>query len=124
MPPRKRTTATLPPLTDSTTAAEFTPIRITSGRKTDPGIPLFVLDDVEYCIPSKVPPPVVLEFLRLQRTHGDDFAAQRLLERLLGPEAYTVLEQSDAVTDEHFDQIIRAAVTHVAGETEPGKAAS
>jgi hypothetical protein len=121
MPPRKRTAA-LPPA-PSEAEAPFTPVRISSKKKAaDPGVPLFYLDDVEYRIPTRTPQPVVLEFLRLQRTHGDDYAAQRLLERLLGPDAYSALEQSDDVEDEQFDQILRAAVAHVAGPVEQGKA--
>jgi hypothetical protein len=119
MPPRKRTsTATRPRPVD--TDLSFEPVRITTSRSADT-VPLFYIDDTEYRVPAKVPQTVVLEFLRLQRTQGDDFAAQRLLERLLGPEAYEALEQSGDIDDEQFEQVMRAAVAHVAGPAEQGK---
>lgn len=117
--PAKRTpkpTPTPPPST-------FEPLRIgATGHTTDPGVPLFYLSDTEYRIPTRVPQGAVLEFLRLQRTEGEMAAGQRLLERLLGTDAYTALEQSDEVTDEHLRHILQLVVNHAAGVVvEPGK---
>lgn len=109
-------------------AAPFEPIRIGRKKKTaDPGVVLFYLtgddgEDIPYTIPSKVPTGLTLEFLRLARTMGENAAAQRLLERLLGPAAYEALEQSAEVGDEELAQIIEAAVSHLAGPVdESGK---
>jgi len=113
-------TSTAPKATD---AVGFTPIRI--GKKhadaePDPGVALFYLDDTEYRIPSTVPQGVVLEFLRLSRTEGELVAAQRILERLLGPAAYLALEQSDDVDDDALEQILKAVIHHIAGPPESG----
>lgn len=121
--PAKRTRPEAPGAT-----APFEPVRI--GRKsktTDPGIVLFYLtgddgEDVPYRIPAKVPTGLTLEFLRLARTMGENAAAQRLLERLLGSEAYLALEQSDEVGEDELQQIVDAAITHLAGPVdESGK---
>ena len=113
---------------DPAPAAAFEPVRIGRKKKpADPGVVLFYLTgddgkDVAYRIPSKVPTGLTLEFLRLARTMGEDAAAQRLLERLLGSEAYQALEQSDEVGEDELEQIIRAAITHLAGPVdESGK---
>ncbi|OKI16630.1 hypothetical protein [Streptomyces sp. CB03911] len=117
----KKTTAAPPP--ELAAPAEFQPVRIAKSTTTgDPGIPIFYIGDDEYRIPTKVPRSAVLEFLRLSRTDGEMSAAQRLLERLLGPAAYLALEQSDDVDDEALDTILRAVIHHMAGETESGKA--
>jgi hypothetical protein len=103
--------------------APFEPVRI--GRKTKPaddGIVLFYLDDQPYRIPSRVSQGMTLEYLRLARTLGESAAAQRILERLLGPEAYEALEQSDDVGPDEMDQILRAVTHHIAGPAdESGK---
>jgi hypothetical protein len=65
---------------------------------------------------------MTLEYLRLARTLGESAAAQRILERLLGPEAYEALEQSDDVGPDEMDQILRAVTHHIAGPAdESGK---
>lgn len=123
--PAKRTR---PEPADSSPAAPFEPVRIGRKKKpADPGIVLFYLtgddgEDVPYSIPSKVPTGLTLEFLRLARTMGENAAAQRLLERLLGSEAYLALEQSDEVGEDELQQIVDAAITHLAGPVdESGK---
>lgn len=122
-----KTAKTAKPRPKTAAPAAFEPIRIGRSKAADddPGMPLFVLDDadgneVEYRIPTKVSRSVVLEFMRVARTEGEMGAAQRALERLLGPDAYKALEQSDEVTDEDLEQIFRAVIQHIAGVTEPG----
>jgi hypothetical protein len=114
-----RTTTGAPKTTDAT---GFTPIRITAKKtKTkDPGVPLFYLGDVEYRVPAKPPSSAVLEFVRLSREEGEMVAAQRVLERLLGPEAYKAVEQSDDLEPEDLEQILRALIQHLAGPPEAG----
>ncbi|MFC8447674.1 hypothetical protein [Kitasatospora sp. NPDC057223] len=123
--PAKRT---LPKPAGAAKPAPFEPVRI--GRKkraADEGVPLFYLtgddgEDIEYRIPSKVPTSLSLEYLRLARTMGENAAAQRVLERLLGPDAYRALEQSDEVDDDDMLHILQAVVAHVAGPVdESGK---
>ncbi|WP_354643859.1 hypothetical protein [Kitasatospora camelliae] len=120
MPPRTRTTTAVPAPAPDT---GFTPIRITPADQDRPAdsVPLFYLGDEEFRIPRKVPRTMVLEFMRLQRAEGELGAAQRILERLLGPTAYLALEQSDDVTEDHLEQILRAVVHHIAGPPESGK---
>jgi hypothetical protein len=100
--------------------AAFEPIRISRKAKKDDGIVLFYLDDQPYTIPSRVSQGTALEFLRLARTMGEDAAAQRVLERLLGPDAYRELEQSDDIDGEAMEQILRAVVHHIAGPADDG----
>ncbi|GAA0705388.1 hypothetical protein GCM10010193_70570 [Kitasatospora atroaurantiaca] len=109
-------------------AASFEPIRV--GRKKKPadeGVPLFYLtgddgEEIEYRIPSKVPTSLSLEYLRLARTMGENAAAQRMLERLLGLDAYLALEQSNEVDEDDMESILQAVISHVAGPVdESGK---
>lgn len=118
-----RTKKTAPPKPDIVTTAGFEPVRITTKttKTVDAGVPLFYLDDVEYRVPGKVSRSVVLEFLRLSRTDGELIAAQRVLERLLGPTAYQALEQSDEVDDDTLEKIMRAVIHHISGTGESGK---
>ncbi|MFG3051906.1 hypothetical protein ACGFZP_13275 [Kitasatospora sp. NPDC048239] len=103
-------------------SAPFEPVRIgRKARPTDDGIVLFYLDDQPYRIPARISQGMTLEYLRLARTLGESAAAQRILERLLGPEAYEALEQSDDVREEEMDQILRAVTHHIAGPEDSGK---
>jgi hypothetical protein len=110
------------PTADIVTAGGFEPVRITTKTKAaDPGVVLFYIDDIPYSIPSRVPQSIVLEFLRLSRTDGEMIAGQRLLERLLGADAYMAMEQSDQIDDDALEQIMTAAIHHIAGVGESGK---
>lgn len=122
MAARTKKTASPEPVADIATDGGFEPVRITTKEtSTAAGIPLFYLDDTPYTIPRTVPRSVVLEYLRLSRTSGELTAAQRILERLLGPAAYEALEQSDEVDDDTLEQILNAVVHHISGPSESGK---
>jgi hypothetical protein len=101
------------------------PLRITTRTATEADtVPLFYIDGTEYRVPKRVPRGITLEFIRLERTLGEDAAVQRLLERLLGPSAYEALEQCDEIGDEEMEQIAKLVVAHAAGPVEPGKGGS
>lgn len=116
-----------------TTALEdtpaFEPVRIGRKKRTpDDRVVLFYLEDdqgeeVPYSIPRKVAPALVFEFVRLSREEGDVVATYRVLQRLLGPEAYTAFEQSEDIDADAMEQISAAVMHHLTGKVEEaGKA--
>lgn len=111
------------PVEDDTETLE--PLRIVTKPATDADtVPLFYIDDTEYRVPKRVPRGITLEFIRLERTLGEDAAVQRLLERLLGPVAYEAFEQCAEIGDDEMEQIAKLVVAHAAGPVEPGKGGS
>jgi hypothetical protein len=71
-----------------------------------------------------VPQGFALEFVRLGREYGETVAAVRLLERLLGKEAYAALEQCPTLDDVKMQKIIDMAQKIAFGraEVKEGKA--
>lgn len=98
------------------TPQAFEPVRITTKPKTGTDrVVLFYLDDIPYSAPAKVSQGMTLEYLRLARTDGSNAAAQRMLERILGAEAYARVEQSDDIGEEELDQILAAVTSLLVG---------
>ncbi|WP_274029447.1 hypothetical protein [Streptomyces sp. MMBL 11-1] len=117
MPPtRKKTTnrpkaptAFVPPQLSSDTPVE-------EERET-----LFVIDDVEYTIPLKVPKSLSLRVMRTARLHGELAASQELMEAVMGEDGFLALMNCPGVTDDQFDAISDHLMKRVMGEAE-GKA--
>ncbi|MGW6912592.1 hypothetical protein ACWGB8_02020 [Kitasatospora sp. NPDC054939] len=112
-----RTSPKKPKPTPVVEPTPFEPIRIKSKTK-EPGdnqVVLFYIDDRPFSVPSRVSQGMTLEYLRLARTMGESAAAQRILERLLGPEAYAEVEQSDDIDDEALEQILAAVTSLLVG---------
>jgi hypothetical protein len=97
-------------------------------RSAEDLVTLFYLEDevggeVAYSIPRKVAPAVVLEYVRLTREEGDVVATMRILQRLLGPDAYKAFEQSDDIDETAMAAITAAVMQHLTGGVEEaGKA--
>ncbi len=88
-------------------ADDFEPIHIAANEDVvEERVPLFFIGDDEYTIPKAIPPGVALEFLREAREHGRDLATAPLLNRVLGEDAYTALEQSKALTEDQMQWIV------------------
>lgn len=117
---RKRTAAK--PAQD---AADFEPIRIAADDDTEEErVPLFYIGDDEYTIPKVIPKGVALQYLRQAAQVGHELATAPLLIRVLGEDAYTALEESNALTDEQLESIIGIIVKQALGnqEDKAGKA--
>ncbi|MGY6019596.1 hypothetical protein [Streptomyces spinosirectus] len=99
---RKRAAAKPTPLVDE----EFELVELSSEIPEEERVPLFAIDGKVYTVPKFVPQGIALEFLRLNRQHGEQTAAVRLLERMLGPEAYEALEQCPTLDDVKMQKII------------------
>lgn len=69
-------------------------------------VPLFYLDDVEYTVPEKARPNILIKYLNNVKEEGVDTAIAIAMHDLLGPEAMKALEESEAVTDDHMFDIM------------------
>lgn len=104
---------------------DFEIIQLTSKPADEQRVALFAIDGEAYTIPKTVSQGIALEFLRISREMGDAIAAQRLLERLLGPESYAALEQCQDLDDVKMQRIVDMAQKIAFGKaevTEEGKA--
>ncbi len=106
--PAKRRTTSSPRRRTAPLAAvedDYELVELSSTVEEEERVPLFSIDGDVYTIPKSVPQGLALEFLRIAREHGENVAAGRLLERLLGPKAYTALEQCPSLDDEKMQKI-------------------
>lgn len=69
-------------------------------------IDLFELDDVMYRIPEQPKINMVLRYLNMSRTQGQDNALGWLLEQMVGIEAYEALMGFDDLTTEQLKTIM------------------
>lgn len=117
---RTRTAAKPTPVADE----EYELVELTSTVPDEERVPLFSIDGRVYSIPRMVPQGISLEYLRIVRQFGENAAAGRLLERLLGEEAYTALEECPSLDDEKMQKIMDMAqkITFGAAEVKGGKA--
>jgi hypothetical protein len=96
----------------------YEPIELSSTPAEEERVGLFSIDGELYTIPKFVPQGVSLEFLRINRELGEAIAVQRLLERLLGPEAYEALEACPSLDDEQMQKIAEMAQKIAFGKAE------
>ncbi|MFE9125009.1 hypothetical protein ACFYOF_06235 [Streptomyces sp. NPDC007148] len=111
---RKRAAAKPVPLVDE----EYELVELTSTVEDEDRVALFSIDGEVYTVPRRVPQGIALEFLRIGREHGEQVAAVRLLERLLGPEAYSALEQCPTLDDQQMQKILDMAQKIAFGKAE------
>jgi hypothetical protein len=97
---------------------EYELVELSSTVEEEERVGLFSIDGTVYTIPKVVPQGIALEFLRIGREHGENVAAVRLLERLLGPDAYTALEQCPTLDDQKMQQIMDMAQKIAFGKAE------
>ena len=85
------------------------------GRTPNELVTIFVLDDVEYQIPSKPSPAVLIKFMREARDKkvGVSRATENLLVTLLGQEALDALAESPDVTEQDVADVF-LIVSHIA----------
>ena len=99
---RTRKRAAAKPVLDD----EFEVVELSSEVPEEERVPLFSIDGDVYTVPKFVPQGISLEFVRLNREHGESVAAVRLLERMLGPKAYAALEQCPTLDEPKMQKII------------------
>lgn len=101
---------------------DFEPIRIAANDDIpEDRVALFFIGDTEYTAPKEISRGPILKYLRLAGELGPEAAAPHLLIRVLGEEAYMALEDSDALTEEQFDSIVKEIIRRGLGNEE-GKA--
>lgn len=111
---RKRAAAKTKPMADE----EFELVELSSETPEEERVPLFKIDEQVYTVPKFVPQGMALEFVRLNRLQGETVAAVRLLERMLGPEAYEALEQCPTLDDVKMQKILDMAQKLAFGKAE------
>ncbi|MFI8351329.1 hypothetical protein [Streptomyces sp. NPDC085596] len=100
-------------------AVDFEPIRIAADDNVpEERVPLFYIGDTEYTIPKTIPKGVALQYLRKAAQVGHELATAPLLIRVLGEDAYTALEESNALTSEQLESIIDIIVKQALGNQE------
>jgi hypothetical protein len=110
---RKRAAAKPAPVDE-----EFELVELSSSVDEEERVGLFSIDGTIYTIPKVVPQGVSLEFVRIGREYGEEAAAVRLLERLLGPEPYKALEQCPTLDDKKMQKILDMAQKIAFGKAE------
>ncbi|MEV7770586.1 hypothetical protein [Kitasatospora sp. NPDC086791] len=102
---------------------EFEVLRLRTSPQADTEmVPLFYIDDVEYCIPKRPRMNIALQFMHLAKDEGDATAADFLLGSLLGEDGYRALREYDQLTSEQFQQITAVATRLTMGALELPKA--
>lgn len=119
MPPKKRPTGrpssvraiggTAPQVVRLTTTTEPKPVEM---------VPLFYIDDVEYCIPAALPANLALKYLRKIRKEGPDIAADWLFEEVLSEDAYEALANHNFDDDAQFWQLFQVIEQRALGQME------
>lgn len=97
---------------------EFELVELSSAIPEEERVPLFSIDGKAYTVPKFVPQGISLEFVRLGREYGESVAAVRLLERMLGPDAYAALEQCPTLDEPKMQKIIDMAQKIAFGKAE------
>jgi hypothetical protein len=97
---------------------EFELVELSSEIQDEERVPLFSIDGEVYTVPKFVPQGISLEFVRLNREHGESVAAVRLLERMLGPKSYEALEQCPTLDEPKMQKIIDMAQKIAFGKAE------
>jgi hypothetical protein len=97
---------------------EFELVELSSEVLDEERVGLFSIDGQVYTIPKVVPQGISLEFVRIGREYGEEAAAVRLLERLLGPEPYLALEQCPTLDDKKMQKILDMAQKIAFGKAE------
>lgn len=111
---RKRAATKRTPAVDE----EFELVELSSEVPEDDRVPLFSIDGEVYTVPKFVPEGISLEFVRLNREHGESVAAVRLLERMLGTKAYEALEQCPTLDKPKMQKILDMAQKIAFGQAE------
>lgn len=93
-------------------------IELKSSDEAVEQVELFSIDGVSYTIPNKVRANITLKMMRMIRTDGEMAASAWLVEELVGEEGFNALCDYDDLTDEQFEQVLKAARLIALGETE------
>lgn len=101
-----------------TPSEDFELVELSSEIPEEERVPLFTIDGTPYTVPKFVPQGISLEFVRLNREYGESVAAVRLLERMLGPEAYAALEQCPTLDEPKMQKILDMAQKIAFGKAE------
>jgi hypothetical protein len=103
--------------------SDFGVLRLTTSPQVDEErVPLFYIDDVEYCIPKRPRMNIALQYMHLAKDQGDAVATDYLLGSLLGEEGYRALREFDQLTPEQFQHITAIATRQTMGALELPKA--
>lgn len=114
----------VPVATDEETVSNNGPIVVKSSGKARERVVLFIIDDVEFSVPSKPGASITLRFLdEMRRTGNEMYAAMGLLEAMLGKDKYQDLLAYEELEDDLLGQILGQVVELAMGtvDTVAGK---
>lgn len=101
---------------DAAPTGGFVPISIkTKDRAKAPRVPLFEIDDQVFTIPEPIPANYAAKFLQRLRVMGENLAAMRTVDELLGPEALDALAGCEEITQEEMQAIFDELNTRLLG---------
>lgn len=93
-------------------------ITIEPKEENNETVDIFELEGETYSIPKKPRANVLLRYMREVREEGEEKASSRLLESMLGEEAYEALLNCDYLTVDDFQAIMLEVQQHVMGQVE------
>ena len=96
----------------------------TAGNLTEDREPFFVLDDVEYTLPRKVPSRIALQFLEMQSEGLDSELVPWIINQVVGNGAYEALRDSDSVDTEELVWVFEQVSERVTGGLEKAQGKS
>lgn len=92
--------------------------QVVNEEGADARVPLFKLDGEEFTIPAQPKATIALRYLYDVRVKGEDIAASRLLESLLGEEGFQALMNHESLTFTQLQQVMAVAQQVVLGAVE------
>lgn len=68
--------------------------------------PLFYIDEVEYTIPKRIRPNIVMAYLQDTYDKGQEFALAAAMREVIGADGMEALAESESVTEKQMQQIM------------------
>jgi hypothetical protein len=107
---------------DNETPVEGEVLQFKSKGKKKDRVLLFKIDDEEFTVPKKPGMGTVMRYLNVARKTGNDlFAAQALVEELLGEEAWNKFLNWEDLDDDIMGQVIEKCVNLAVASVEAQK---
>jgi hypothetical protein len=107
---------------DNETPVEGEVLEFKSKGKKKDRVLLFKIDDEEFTVPKKPGMGTVMRYLNVARKSGNDlFAAQALVEEMLGEEKWNAFLEWEDLDDEIMGQVIEKCINIAVASVEATK---
>ena len=107
---------------DNETPVEGEVLQFKSKGKAKDRVLLFKIDDEEFTVPKKPGMGTVMRYLNVARKSGNDlFAAQALVEEMLGEEKWNAFLEWEDLDDEIMGQVIEKCINIAVASVESTK---